>query len=148
LRKTGSTLYTIIKEEDMKKSILLVVVILGLIGCARSSNYLLDRPLVIVPERAVYSENIQEKSTTAFLKALQRYGWQIRGYDKEESIIVAEACRGTRHCAEIEATIMPEGAVSIIRTPQRQLNMDQANILRGWIGNLEREYKKNMKRMR
>ncbi|MEE4241842.1 MAG: hypothetical protein V2I36_10255 [Desulfopila sp.] len=130
------------------KHVLLFVVILALSACARSSSYLLDRPLVLVPDRAPHSDNIQERSTAAFLKALQRYGWQIRGLDREEGTIIAEACRGTRHCAEIAATVMEDGSVSIIRTPERTLTIDEGNILRGWVSNLEREYKKNMRRMR
>ena len=127
--------------------ILLVAALLLVAGCARpTSNYLADRPLIIYPsEQKKLTPQLQKQATDAFLKALSRYRWDIRNFDRDNHIIVAEACRGVEHCVEIVATIKADAAVSIVRSPGQRINLNEENMLRKWMNNLERQYRKNMK---
>ncbi len=117
------------------------------IGCAtQTSNYLEDKPILIYQVDVKQSPQLQQHATKAFLSALSRYRWEVRELNKAESIIVAEACRhGGRSCAEIKATIMPDGSVSIIRTPGQVLTANEGAMLKQWIGSLQRQYHKNMR---
>ncbi len=126
--------------------ILLMTALLLLGGCARpASNYLMDRPLIIYPsEQKKLTPELQSQATDAFLKALSRYRWDIRNFDREHHVIAAEACRGIEHCVEIVATIKHDAAVSIIRSPGKTINVNEENMLRKWMSNLERQYRKNM----
>lgn len=116
-------------------------------GCAaQTSNYLEDKPLLIFQVDVKQSPQLQDKAAKAFLSALNRYKWEVREFNKAESIIVAEACRhGGNNCAEIMATIMPDGSVSILRTPGQVLTIDEGAVLKKWVGSLQRQYQKNMR---
>lgn len=114
-------------------------------GCAPKSNYLADDPAIIYPNYQVTpSMELQEMAMGTFLKALSKYNWEVRDIDREESIVVAEACRRGNHCAEIVATIDVDGSVSIMRSPGQILSENEGNMLRQWIGRLNREFKRTM----
>ncbi len=117
-------------------------------GCAvqQTSDYLESGPLVMYPTGVKQSPDLKNQANRAFLAALDRYRWEIRSINKDTGVIVAEACRRGMHCAEIMATVMGDGSVSIIRTPGQQLTLDEGHMLKQWMNSLQREYRKNMRR--
>ncbi len=128
------------------QTILLLFATLVLAGCATpTSNYLLEKPLIFYSQENNKSDLLQQTATTAFLDALSRYRWEIREVNNEYNTVIAEACRRGMHCAEIMATIMADGSVYIIRTPEQVLTVDEGTMLKKWMNNLQREYKKNMR---
>ena len=128
----------------MRLTMLVMGLALLLAGCGRGSSYLADRPLVKLPDKV--EANQQQRAEKAFMRALQRFGWQIRELERSD-VIVAEACRRGQHCVEIEATIEDNGTVSIRRTPGQDLTDNEASMLRGWMNHLQREYRRNMQRL-
>ncbi len=128
------------------QTILFLFATLVFAGCAApTSDYLLNRPLIFHSKETNKSDLLQQTATTAFLDALSRYSWEVRDINKEDNTIVAEACRRGKHCAEIMATIMADGSVSIIRTPGQVLTVDEGTMLKKWMNSLQREYNKNMR---
>jgi hypothetical protein len=136
----------------MKITPLLISVIVALVisGCAftHTSSYLEGKPVLIYLTDTKTSPRLQEESARAFLAALNRYNWEIRNYNTTDKIIIAEACRQTMHCAEIQATVMGDGSVSIVRTPGQVLTIHEGTILRQWVNSLQRQYQKNMRTVR
>ncbi len=117
-------------------------------GCAtRTSSYLEHKPVLIYADQSREIPQLQKKAAKAFLAALNRYKWEIRNYNREESTIVAEACRGNE-CAEIMATILADASVSIIRTPGQVLTANEGIQLKRWVSSLQRQYFKNMRNVR
>lgn len=120
-----------------------------LAGCAaKTSNYLEEKRIILTPQLELPAENIpqlQEKATQTFLSALNRFHWEVRDLNKDNHTIVAEACRQGLHCAEIMATIMEDGSVSIIRTPEQVLSPNEGTMLKQWIGLLQSQYLKDMR---
>jgi len=117
-------------------------------GCAsKESAYLEEQPVIILPQQTGEVKTIpqlQEKSTQTFLAALNHFYWEIRDVNKNQNTIIAEGCDKGIHCTEIIATIMADGSVSVIRTPDQELTIKEGAMLKRWLGDLQHQYQKDM----
>ncbi len=129
----------------MKLNLMILSVSVLMFGCS-SSQYLVDKPLVIYPKSSSTEQSgeIQQKSMGAVLKAFSDYRWEIRGIDRENSIVTAEACRRGEHCSEVIATIKKDGSVEFIRTEGQNLTKNEGELLRRWLANIRKSYNKHM----
>lgn len=134
----------------MKLRLLFIACAFFLAGCsaAGTSTYLANKPILFIPEKNTTSPQFQEKANRIFVKTLSQLHWQIRSIDDAQNKVVAEACRRGMHCAEIEATVLADGSVSVIRTPGQHLTLNEGNMLKRWIVKLQREYLKNIRYVR
>ncbi len=126
-------------------SILFGIVFISLVGCA-SSQYLVDKPLMIYPQNVLNAEGdaVQKRAMQALLDSFSRYNWEIHGIDKVNGTVTAEACRRGQHCAEVLATVNQDGSVEVIRTPGQRLSKDEGILLQRWLGSVTKLYKKYM----
>jgi hypothetical protein len=117
-------------------------------GCAaKKSAYLEEQPIIILPQQTGEVKNIpqlQEKSTQTFIAALNRFHWEIRDVNKNQNTITAEGCEQGVHCAEIIATVLTDGSISVIRTPDQELTIKEGAMLKRRLGDLQHQYQKNM----
>ena len=128
----------------------LLFMTLGLTGCVQpQSPYLAGSPLLILPD-VMGDEDpaVQKKALDAYLRSLAKNNWHIRNIDRSSNTVVSYACRPGNHCAEIQASVRTDGTVSVIRTPGQILTLDEGNMLRQWIGKLQREYRRNTRFLR
>ncbi len=130
----------------IKSIIIAIVTLLAISGCA-PSQYLADKPHVMYPQSILgdQSEDIQNKSMQALLASFNDRGWAIHNIDEQNSTITAEVCARGEHCSEVLASVNKNGSVELIRTPGQVLSKDEGDLLRRWIGYLNRSYTKHMK---
>ena len=122
------------------------LVILSGCGAVRTSDYLTNKSVVFYPQTLLTQEDdeaVRAKSMQALMDSFAAYRWEIHGLDRDNGIIIAEACRRGQHCAEVEATVKNDGSVQIIRTPGQTLSRNEGILLQRWLGRLKKAY--NMK---
>ncbi|GAB6082944.1 hypothetical protein JCM30471_18580 [Desulfuromonas carbonis] len=115
-------------------------------GCS-TSRYLLDKPYILHAEPAAGESGaaVQERAMKALLDAFAEYRWEVRGLDRENHTVTAQACRGGELCAEVLATVQGDGSVELLRSPGTELSQDEELLLRRWLANINRSYQKRMR---
>ncbi len=121
--------------------------LLTVVGCA-PSLYLTEKPYVMYPQSLLSEsdENAQSKSMQALLDSFSDRRWVIHNINEEKSTITAEVCARGEHCVEVLATVNKNGSVELIRTPGQELSQDDGDLLRRWLGFLNKSYRKHMER--
>lgn len=131
----------------MKKffSLVATTVLFTIAGCS-SSQYLVDKPFVLYPQTILTEEvgDAQARSMKALFVSFSDRGWEIHNIDKTNNTITAEACRRGAHCMEVLATVNKNGSVELIRTPGQDLTRNEGELLRRWLGLLNRSYIKHI----
>ncbi len=129
-------------------TVILTLILVSLLGCSSTSNYLAKKPVILYPQDIFRQEqglDTKLKSMQAMMDSFNDYKWEISNLDKEQGIIVAQVCRRGQHCVEVKATIRDDGIIEILRTAGQSLTEDQGIILQRWIERLKKAYKKHMK---
>ena len=131
-------------------SMMLAAMLISVVGCSSSSQYLVDKPFVIYPQNVLHAEGdaVQEKSMQALLNSFADHRWDIHGVDKENSTIIAEVCRRGEYCAEVMATVQKNGSVEFIRTPGQKITDDGAILLQRWLQNIKKRHARHMRQLR
>ena len=131
-----------------RATIIVMATALIVTGCAaKKSAFLEEQPFVILPQQTGGVKSIpqlQEKSTQTFLTALNHFYWEIRDVNKDQNTIIAEGCNQGIHCTEIIATIMADGSVSVIKTPDQVLTIQEGAMLKRRLNDLQHQYQKDM----
>jgi hypothetical protein len=116
--------------------VLIGVAALSFFGC--SSSYLVKQPHVLQP---CYTEDAQELSTAAVIKAFEAKRWTIIGANLDDGFIRAKACRGG-YCISVDSQTTAMGKVEILRSPDQYLSKKGGRLLEKWILNLDKAYTK------
>lgn len=125
--------------------IVISIVCLITVACASAPQYLDEKPYVIYPQNVLdeNSSSAQKISMQALLDSFADYRWEIHGIDQENGTITAEVCRRGQHCVEVLATVKNNGSIEIIKTPGQKLSRNESALLRRWLANVKKAYKKH-----